>query len=705
MRPSRTVLWGHLPIKRSAIPELLADLSTWPTVDTTAFEETDRAIFDSRAEAVRLFVEERDIPIAEITRRTGIHREQLYRQLGRCLGKAEDGRIHGFRGLIRNKHLKEYVRTAPVRPSKPRSKGGAAGALRSLRNRHPKIGLWLERQAKQRSKPLGEETRKVKKKFSAIHKEFLEKCRDAGVKDTEWPFNRDHLGERTLQEFIRRIENSCGDSGSDQDSSVLPTPEKLADSGSRTESGVPQPILPFDAVQFDGHKIDLRITLRYVDPFGLEFLFELTRIWILVALDVVSRAALGFQVVLAPEYDSDEVAKALQSCFGSSSPPPFTIPGLAVRQGGGFPCDLFEVAKHPGWRWFQYDSARANLAEANLIRLGDIVGCFIHTGRLGEPDDRAFIERFFAYLAKSGFHQVPGTTGSNPSDSVRRLGDVGKDLSRLMTVDELLQVVYVMLADYNGESHTGLGGRTPIEALRYWLNKPGVLVRTLPPQKRRQLIFLQEARVVTIVGGSKKQRRKPHINFEGVRYTCNLLEGKAELIGKRIRIYFNIQDIRQLHAFFEDGSELGILIASRSWRRTAHSLRLRKEILRLIRLGKLNFRDGDDAIEAWAVYKRRTAPKDKRSATALAKQGQIQAAAAANVPTATSAPDNTTPTPPSPCGNAAVASGEPTAPDPAAAAPTAEADKGRDVPATQPAMTPKIRPLSVRRTIVFGGNR
>jgi hypothetical protein len=177
------------------------------------------------------------------------------------------------------------------------------------------------------------------------------------------------------------------------------------------------------------------------------------------------------------------------------------------------------------------------------------------------------------------------------------------------------------------------------------------------------------------------------------------------LIGKKLRIYFNIQDIRQLHAFFEDGSELGILIASRSWRRTAHSLRLRTEILRLIRLGKLNFRDGDDAIEAWAVYKRRTAPRDKRSATALAKQEQIQAAAAANVPSTTSASEAPAPLPSSTGGIATTANDLQTASEPAAAASIAETDKSKGLPAAQPATTPKVRPLSVRRTIVFGGSR
>lgn len=692
MRPVRTVLWGNLPIKRSAIPELLADLCTWPTVDTSEFSEVDRTIYDLRAEAVRLFVEEKDVPIAEITRRTSVHREQLYRLLTRCLGKAEDGRIQGFRGLIPGKHLKDYVRTAPVKPSKPKSKGGAAGAFKALLERHEKICTWLVRQAKLRKKPLGSEIRKVRKAIPHLHREFLNKLREAGVRQDEYPFNRDLQGLRSFQAFVRLLEDG-GNEPSDENNLEPPDVSVVSPDAEMASSQVPQHMLPFDGVQFDGHKIDLRLTLRYVDPFGLEFLFEITRIWILVALDVASRAVLGFQLVLAPEYDSDEIARALQSCFGSSHPPQFTIPGISVREGGGFPCDIFEAAKYPGWRWFQYDSARANLATATLERLTEIVGCFIHTGRLGEPDDRAIIERFFAYLAKYGLHQAPGTTGSKPDDEARRLADVGKDISRLMTVDELAQVIYVMLADKNGESHAGLGGRTPNEALGYWLSKPGVRIRQLPTQKRRKLIFLQEARVTTVVGGSKTKRR-PHINFEGVRYDSDLMVSKPELIGKKLRIYFNIQDIRQLHAFFEDGAELGVLRASRSWRKTAHSLRLRKEILRLIRLGKLRYRDGDDAIEAWAIYKRKNAAKDKRAATALARQQQVEEFAVSVADVAIDQPVASV--------TATSEQGSQSVPDQSIASGVSDEILGAS---SSDNPRPKPRVLRVRRTIVFGGNR
>jgi hypothetical protein len=69
----------------------------------------------------------------------------------------------------------------------------------------------------------------------------------------------------------------------------------------------------FEVVEFDGHKIDLRITVRVIDPFGFKTLLELTRIWILVLLDVASRAVIGYKIALSKEYNKDDVAGALQA--------------------------------------------------------------------------------------------------------------------------------------------------------------------------------------------------------------------------------------------------------------------------------------------------------------------------------------------------------------------------------------------------------
>ena len=631
MKAARIILWGKLPIKRSAIPELLSDVSRWPTVDASSLPAAANETYTRREEAVRIFIEESDVTLVEIRKRTGVHREQVYRLLARCISLHEDGRIQGFRGLLPYKHLKEYERFAEVKPSTPRGKGGAVGAFKALLEEYPPLKAWLVRQIKQRDRALAGDFREVRTTLPRLHKRFLEQCRIVGIKASHYPFNRDSQGYRSLQAYVHGVRSLATRDRDAQGARGAPSDSDEPLAFSAPAGRAPAPMMPFDAVQFDGHKLDIRLTLRHVDPFGMETLFELTRIFILVCLDVVTRAVLGYHIVLAAEYDSDDVARALQSCFGPHKGPSLRIPKLSVRSEGGFPSGIFPQVQYAGWRWFQYDSARANLADATLERLTDIAGCFVHCGPLGEPDERAFIERFFATLARCGLHQVPGSTGASTTDGIRALADIGTDKTLLMRVDELEQVVEVMFGDYNGQSHGGIGGRTPLEAMRYFLEKPGVLLRQLPGPKRRQLIFLQEARIVTVVGSGKTNVR-PHVNFEGVRYTSDILANKPELRGKKLRIYFNTQDIRQLQAFFQDGSELGPLVASRSWRTTPHSLRQRREILRLVRAGRLIYREGQDAMEAYTVHKRRQAPRNKKAANALAEAHEVAAFAARNAP-------------------------------------------------------------------------
>jgi putative transposase len=590
-----------------------------------------------------------------------------------------------FARCCRTSHLKRYERIATVKASAPRARGGSAGALGQLLDRHPKLRRWLERQAAERYRPLRSgEMREVRKTIRRLHKQFLEQCKTLGVRLDEWPFNRDEMGFRSVQAFIHACKNAPtgragGGPGDDPGAIAAEEPAAAPDEA-------PQPaLLPFDAVQFDGHKIDMRLTLRFVDPFGMESLFELTRIFILVCLDVATRAVLGYHIALSSEYDSDDVACALQACFGEHRAPKFTIPGLSVREGGGFPSQRFDAARHPGWRWFQYDNAKANLAASTLERLSDVVGCYVHAGRFAEPDDRAFIERFFAVLARSGLHQLPGSYGSSVDDVVRQLAALESDLSLAMTIDELHQVVEVLLGDYNGESHGGLGGRTPLEAMTYWLAKPGVLWRSLPEAKRRELILLQEARVVTVRG-----KTSLYVNFGDERYTSDVLRDKQHLRGKQLRIYFNLRDIRHLHAYTSDGAELGVLVAPRAWSRTAHSLRQRQEIKRLVRLGKLRYRDDEDAIAAYTGYKRRQAQRSKKAATTLAELVQFQSQAAATARGLLSSGGVQDQAP-----HRGPSIGKPDA---------SEAIPSPDAQTEQPAaLMPKPKPkvLSIKRTIIF----
>jgi putative transposase len=313
---------------------------------------------------------------------------------------------------------------------------------------------------------------------------------------------------------------------------------------------------PFDVIEFDGHKIDLRVTLRVDDPLGFETLLALHRIWILVLLDVATRAVIGYSLALGREYSKDDIAEALQATLTPHATRAFRISGLHVRSGGGFQSEVIPETRVGVLEYAALRRRKGALREGNPRAPDRHRRLLADNGPLCEKNERAFIERFFDQLAAHFAHRLPGTTGRAPQAVERALNHVGGNLSLLMSLDELEDVVDVVLADYNGEPHTGLGGRTPLEAMHFLIARESSLVRTLPAARRGTLCLLHEARVVTIRGSIKRGMR-PHINFEYVRYTSSMLSSNASLTGQKLRIYFNVKDVRHVHAFLMDGSELG----------------------------------------------------------------------------------------------------------------------------------------------------
>lgn len=623
MKPARMVLFGMSSFTRASIPDILADFENMPKVDPTALKGDIRESFLNNLEAVRLFVQEQGVPLKAIREATGVHPNQLYLLLSRMVERDIDGRIRGQRGLIPHKHYKEYVRTMSVQPKSGLIYTSASGAMEQLLRKCPGVLKWMKKVAKERTKKLRPgEVRAVRKPVLDLHGQWLLECARAGVTPAEWPFSYDLRGLRTFQQWL-----------SDFEKGLKPvTPESDEDSGQPPADDVsPPPALwpvalsPFMMVQFDGHKIDVRITLRVPDPFGMETIYEIYRIWILVASDVLTKVALGYCLAYGREYNEDDFAEALQASIAPHRPVKLTIPDLKIRQGGGFPTQVQPELAYHRWQFLQYDEAKSHLSDASLERVTELLGTWTIAGRLGEPNDRSYQERLFGLFEESGFHQVPGSVGSNPDDPVRDLADVGNDLTRLMSLDELEQLVYVLVANLNGEKQGGLGGRTALEAMRYFTSKDNYLPQLLPVTHRHQLFLLRQHVPRTVSRG----KAPPHINFEGAQYTSAVLQRHPELRGQELRIYYMARDLRQVHAFFADGTELGILTAERRWRTTPHTLRLRREILRLIRMGKLRLRPEEDPVEAYVRYKSKQAKDSKKAAGALAQvRAATQAASA-----------------------------------------------------------------------------
>ncbi|MBN3808541.1 hypothetical protein G3N97_05425 [Paraburkholderia sp. Ac-20347] len=605
----RSMTFGSLRFDRRSIPPEIADISHWPGADDSALDEQARALFARRVRAMTLFLDG-GMPLKEIGRDTGVRIHDLYRLFERCIAPHEDGRIYGCRALLPWLHTRPYERRVQVTMS---TGAGASGAFTQLLRRYPEIEHWIARKVAARSRKL---TRldEVPRQLWRLHAGFLAQCRQAGIQATEYPFNQKYLGERSLATHVRRLANREFAAAACAAGAQQVGHRWHVDPGEVRKAAT----FPWEVVEFDGHKLDVRLTLRIDDPFGFETLLVLHRIWVLVLLDVASRAVIGYAISHGREYNSDDVAQALQAALMPHVSREPVIPALRVRTGGGFPSAVIPQTAWACWGTLRFDAARAHLSKQTLERLTTVVGCATDNGPPGEKNERAFIERFFDQLASHFAHRLPASTGRDPRSVERALSDVGKDTSLMMTLDELEDVIEVVLANYNGEPHAGLGGRTPLEAMQFQLGRGEGMLRTLPEARRSTLCLLQEARIVTVRGNIARGVR-PHINFEYVRYDSRLLSGMTGLIGRQLRIYFNVKDIRHLHAFFMNGPELGVLTASRPWCFTPHSLRVRQEIFSLMRQRKLAWREGDDPVGVWFAWKREQARRHTRDANDLAR--------------------------------------------------------------------------------------
>lgn len=605
----KELAFGTMRFSRSDVPDSLRNLESWPTVDHMALSEKDRDGYKSRCEAIRLFLEESTVPVSAITAATGVQPGVLYRLIKRCWTKHSDGQIYGFRGAIPYARFKGYTRTAPVLASFD-GHGGASGAFEQLLSRHPKIRQLLLKHANSRNKKIKGPT-VFRKSMEEIHQKFLHACRDEGIDPTHYPFSESRMAFRSIQRFFKEAADknfsaAVGHAGGIRAGAAVSDREQA-----------PAATRAFEVVQFDGHKIDLRLTVKMIDPHGFERLLEINRIWILVLLDVFTRAVVGYVLTLSKEYNKDDVATAMQAALVPFKPREYKIPQLAIRSGGGFPSSVVPRTAYACWDWFAIDGAKAHLAADTLVRLNEIVGCWTDNGPPGEPNARPYIERFFHLISRHFAHKLPGSLGSAPDSIEKALCDPEGDLRLLLEYDELEELIEVVIANYNGEAHQGVGDRTPLEAMALSVKREGYL-RALPRQLRSSLCLLQEARIVT-VKGSAKDGIRPHINFSNVKYTSDVLADNAALIGKKIRIYYDVRDIRTVKAYFDDGSELGVLRAARPWCFTPHSLRVRQEIFRLLAERKLTLHDGDDPMEVWAKYKWSLVKTSKKAANDLAK--------------------------------------------------------------------------------------
>jgi hypothetical protein len=587
-----TAAWpGQAAVPDQVRPDL------WTQVDADALPEDRRELFLRRKTGIQLYFD--GATEADIREACGFGRSHIYRLITeRCLAQNPDGNANGWRGALPHRRVKEWSRTTPLEVSD--AGAGAAGALQ-----------WLfespggsELEARFRKHILGRlpKLAAAKRPKQELFTWFIKELRAAGLEARgEWPFNVEKLGYVSICKFIDKVM----DENPRRQRQLLGGHE--AERKARAGDGADRPLLRvFQRVECDAHKLDSRMVVAIPSPHGGYETRKIRRLWVIVIIEVESRAVLGYHLSLHPECSAEDVLRTVKRALTRWAPRELLWSGNAYVEGAGLPSAHHERYLGACWDEFSVDGAMANICDRVERQLREVVGSTIlkpqdptsYTSRRSK-DDRPFIESFFGQLARGGFHRLSTTTGSKPSD--KRGADpcetAAETQFQLEYAEELLDT---LIANYNVRPHSGLGWRSPLAQLDFLTSREPERIRQADAGEVQRMVSVRK--LCTLKGGVSTGRR-PYFQFASARYSAEWLALRTDLLGKLLWLQLEDEDdARFASVSNERGEFLGVVRAAPPWNRSPHTLYMRQAIRGLEKRRMLHLSGQCDAVEELIRY-------------------------------------------------------------------------------------------------------
>jgi putative transposase len=594
----------------------------WPQVDERALEPAERALYTARSKAIALYAAGESFQ--SITQHTGVQPMTVYRCLARASALHHDGRPWGYRALLPYRRVAPYERLSPAKLLKE-TKAGNSGSFAQLLARHPALEAFLQQQVRAGAVTLHPSGAKDRMRgVTGLAQQFYKQCRELGLGAGDYPLNQADRAVRSMARTVRAMLVA--------EASLA---AQLAGSRLKPESALRRnerdALVAFDTVEFDAHKLDLRLqVILEQDPLGGEHALAIERAWLLVVIDVATRCVLGWNLAFGRECDRFEVIETFRRAVLPATRPELTLPGTSLSEAGGFAGLRVPQAQYALWRQIRLDNARAHLSVDALEFLCDTLGSQVDFGPAYNPDDRPFIERFFGTVAHTFCRRLPGAIEPRSSAERERLlkrltTPKGRD-RLVVSAAELEELLAMMVWNYNGTPHSALGGRTPLDALQrdvLGIGRKAARLRYLPLPLQRDPRLLH-AGVECVVHGQLARGQRPHISYLHVRYTSEQLAQRADLIGKALRIHVDPHDLRAVTAVAPGGEILQPLLASGPWRHQIHSVWLRRAFFAAKRKRLLQFDAEMDPVGRFLELRQKEAQRSKRAASDLARVQQAQ---------------------------------------------------------------------------------
>lgn len=542
----------------------------------------------------------------------------LIRQLNRCLTPTESGQIHGWTGLVKHLRVKAYERKASLPDGLGKNPSGTSGAFRRLLFENPEIRKVTDDAI---LKGIGRnDVRTSRPTFKSVYKVFKTVC-ERQLRTDQYPLNSRSKGRRSLERYAKQL------IASDSKTMSLWYGEQAAVK-LRLGTGLssfPFAAVPFDVAGADAHKIHAIGIAVVPGPAGPQRI-PVERLWLYGYADEGSRAMLGYSVAIRKEPSAAHLEQAVCMALNPWKPRALRIAGLSYAPGAGFPAGTIDGIDECRVSVLKLDNAAQHYAERSRERLRRRVGCAVSWGPVGGWWHKAIGERIFQTLEIYGFQRLSSSTGSNPMDP-NRSAPVGRAVDHCVEWEELLDLIDVVIANYNAEPSKALGGRSPLDVLREHLasRRPAFLPRVGAPETVMTPRLGVSVERRTMRGARKRGRVvNVYVEVDGTRYSSPALCHEFDWINHFLVLHIDEEDMRTVHAYLDNGVSIGELtVLNRSWSHSKHSRDMRKQINRLIQDGVIDSHS-PDVIQMFLDHLARKASEEARQ-----RPGQVSSAATA----------------------------------------------------------------------------
>lgn len=583
----------------------------WMPIADDALSPEKRELLRRRCKAVKLYVET-DRTLDAIRNDTDISDDELRRLVKRCFRLDADGEPNGFKALLPGFRLQEYTRHKPesINDDKPGKHAGKFGALLA---KHPELKKFIEKKALGKKTEFGPPEKNAS--VATVHRQFLKKLRKLGIKSDQYPFNSKSKGYDALRRYINSL---C-------DGHVSAFAKNRSMSRGRHVQGDPSTARrqitqrPYERVELDAHTEDCHLVVDIPTQQGVLIPVPMERLSLVAVVDRASRACLGYEIGFGRSYNSDDVDAALTNSIMPWQPRQLTIPDLAYASGAGLPSGVISECAWRLWNLTAMDNAWSHFSLNTKDQLVRKVRSAINYGEIETPAARDIVERFFGTLAPY-MHRLPSTTGSNSQDA-RRTDSEGNAVRYKVSFEDMLQVMDVIIANYNVTPHQGLPGQlSPFQYLRASLSQ-GDMPRHVFAEDRTEF-SLSWMRVPLTVRGNLKKGKRPYVQFKNAIYTNPIIADTPSLIGEGIIGEINRRDARTMRIYLLSGESLGVAEAMGTWGLHPHTLRQRELLTKrhIMRHLALEAEDYTDPVDAWLKH---LAVKAKESKKAAAQYAEI----------------------------------------------------------------------------------